>query len=366
MNRLLAVSGFGAKSPACFLAEMAGRRLLLDLGAGPDVGVRPDVSAVGPVDAILISHGHGDHVGALDLAAELGEPPIYASEPVRHLAADPRLKAARPLPLAGAAEICGLAVQTGPAGHAPGAVWMRIDGAGGLLYTGDYCAEGRLYRATPPLPARAMVFDASYGTADVPLAEQAQALAEAAAAGAGRPLLLPAPPAGRGLEMALHLSAAGHGLALCPAHRRVAQALITRPDGLRPGAGAALAALLAQSEPLDAACAPLPPGRVMIAAAADAAGGLAAPLAERVLRDGGQVIFTGHLAAGTPAESLVAAGRAAFLRWNVHPRLAGLRDLLAAAAPAIAMPAFLEPDAAARLAAALPATTFAGGPQMRW
>ncbi|WP_281262074.1 hypothetical protein [Azospirillum thermophilum] len=34
MARLTAVSGVGAKGPACFLVEAAGRRLLLDLGRG--------------------------------------------------------------------------------------------------------------------------------------------------------------------------------------------------------------------------------------------------------------------------------------------------------------------------------------------
>ena len=56
MAALTAISGAGAKGPACFLLEAEGRRLLLDLGYGPQPGLWPDVSGVGKVDALLLSH----------------------------------------------------------------------------------------------------------------------------------------------------------------------------------------------------------------------------------------------------------------------------------------------------------------------
>ncbi|WP_444666639.1 MBL fold metallo-hydrolase [Cereibacter changlensis] len=74
MPRLLALSGFDGKGPACFVLEIEGRRLMLDLGKGPDAGRLPDLSGAGRIDALILSHGHADHTGALPLRDRLGLP----------------------------------------------------------------------------------------------------------------------------------------------------------------------------------------------------------------------------------------------------------------------------------------------------
>ena len=61
MPRLTAISGCGARGPACFLVETDEARLMLDLGYGPQPGLWPDVSHFGRVDALLLSHSHRDH-----------------------------------------------------------------------------------------------------------------------------------------------------------------------------------------------------------------------------------------------------------------------------------------------------------------
>lgn len=344
--RLRALSGYGAKGPACFLLEMAGRRLLLDIGRGPDADRLPDLAGVGPVDAILVSHGHADHVGGLHLAGQVGSPPVHATAPVIALATDPALRAANPLKARGV--VCGLNVETGPAGHAPGAVWMRIGGAGGVLYTGDISDEGAIWRYAAPLPARVLIADASYGVADAGLPDQITELVALADA----PMLLPAPAQGRGLEMALAFQRAGVPVALCPAHRRVARAMADCPGWLVAGAGPALRALLDEA----AVLAPDSPARgAMIAAGPTAETGLSAALTARFAADGtARIVFTGHLAAGTPSQRMVQDGQALFRRWNVHPTLSGLRRLLDAVRPERVMPAFCEPEAVATLQAALP------------
>lgn len=348
--RLTALSGFGTKGPACFLLDMGRRRLLLDLGRGPDGDALPDLAGVGRVDGILISHGHVDHTGGLHLAAGLGDPPVFAPEPAIALARDGGLSAARPLDRAAAA--LGLRIDLGPSGHAPGACWMRIGGPEGLVYTGDLSQEGSLYRATLPPPARALVFDASYGDADEPLPAQVAGVLALAAEG---PMLLPAPAGGRGLEMALAFRAAGHEVAICPAHRTVAEAMVARPGWLAPGGVGVLADLLSGARPLAPDSAPR---GVMIAAGPNAERGVAGALAPRLLAEGtGQVVFTGHLAEGTPAHGWVAGGRALFRRWNVHPTLTGLRALLSAVSPVTAMPAFCGPAAQRALAALIPNLT---------
>ena len=145
------ISGVGAKGPACSLLEMAGKRLMLDLGEGPPPGLFPKVNDIGPIDALVLSHGHRDHVGGLSLLPKLGNPPVYATEIV--LRALPKGIAGRPLPVRGRDDVLGIAVETGRNGHAPGGIWLRFAIGDGLLYTGDISVESMLYAYDPPPPA---------------------------------------------------------------------------------------------------------------------------------------------------------------------------------------------------------------------
>ena len=96
---LTAISGGSGKTPACFLVETGRVRLLLDIGLGPQPGLLPDVTGVGKVDALLLSHGHRDHIGGLHLRRQLGDPPVFAPAYImRFLPPD---VCAQPLPLGG-------------------------------------------------------------------------------------------------------------------------------------------------------------------------------------------------------------------------------------------------------------------------
>ncbi|SFA48954.1 RNA processing exonuclease, beta-lactamase fold, Cft2 family [Paracoccus halophilus] len=358
MSQLTALAGFDAKGPACFLLEMDGTRLLLDLGRGPDDGARPDLAGVGPVDAVLISHGHADHVGSLDWLDRVGNPPVYATAPVRALAQEAALRDAGDL--SALRNIDGLAILTGPAGHAPGAVWIRIGGAGGLLYSGDYSAEGGLFPASPLPRAAAAVLDASYGadTADL-VGQRAELLAETGA----RPCLLPAPPAGRGLDMALAFLDAGHEVEICD-HIRATAEILTGHDGwLRPGGAGDLARLLARAARLqrDSAL-----RGVMVAAGANCGSGLSQHLGPRALATGVPVVLTGHVSRGSPAAAWLEQGRVTWRRWNVHPDRATLARMLAQCGARHVMPAFASSAQRSALASAFPATGWATGPVLAW
>lgn len=346
--KIRAISGFGVKGPATFLLEAGDRRILLDLGEGPEAGVRPDPASIGRLDAIILSHAHADHSGALDLAPTLGGPTIWCTPLVADLAGAGRFGAVRHLPAAGETMVEGLPVLTGRAGHAPGGVWMRIGGEHGLLYSGDVSYEGVLFPADPLPRAAALIVDASYGDNDAPLGHGIDRIAELAANG---PLLLPAPAGGRGLEMAVVFHERGWRIGLCPAHFALARALAAGPDLIAPGAAARLAASARAAAPLALDSAPQD---IMIAATADAAAGVAADLVRRWVGDPSvSIIFTGHLAAAGPAMALVQGGQAKMIRWNVHPRFSDLRSMTNQTQARFVMPAFLDADAVPNLAAAL-------------
>ncbi len=344
--RLTAVDGLGGKRPAAFLIEVGERRLLLDLGEGPTPGVRPDLGRLDRVDAILLSHAHGDHVGALDLAGRLGDPEVHATAETWAAIANAPIPAPRrrALPARGRTTIAGVAVETGRAGHAPGGVWLHLGLGDGFLYTGDVSVESLVFPFDPPPPAGVLVVDASYGDFDEPLEAQYAALCATLGGGA----ILPVPPAGRGPEMALRLARAG----LPPPHlappirAELAEIAAARSAFADAALAAEAAALLARLP------AGFDPRGLAIVDGANAENGTAADL-RRALEGRFPFVFTGHVPPGMPAAAMIAAGRARRHRLNVHPRADDVVALARRVGAHTVLPAFVDPGRARRLAAAL-------------
>jgi Cft2 family RNA processing exonuclease len=339
------ISGVGAKGPACFLIETGGRRIMLDLGEGPPPGTLPAVEGLGRIDALVLSHGHVDHVGGLSLLRELGNPPVYATDIVgrglkQHVDT-------RPLSLCGTADVLGIAVTTGRNGHAPGGIWLHFAIGGGLLYTGDWSAESILYAYDPPAkPAAIALIDCSYGTYEKTLGECWSALAWYVDRG---PLLLPAPANGRGPELALEILRYGHtDIFLDDATNKALRQLASDGVSQRAKADDDIKALIASAQPI------VEPRGIMIAASADGTSGVTKQLLEQWERDNEPaIVFTGYRAPGTPADRLIKSGRAQFLRWNVHPRLSDVVRLARAIAPRTVIPAFCDRSQLPGLAEAL-------------
>lgn len=317
MARLTAISGLGRKSAAIFLLEHSGRRLLFDLGAGLEAGERPDLSAAGRVDAVLLSHAHIDHCGSLDRLEELGNPPVFATaETLRQLPGGCPATVHH-LPLHGVTPVLGLPLQTGQAGHAPGGIWLHMPTeGGGFLYTGDFSTEAQALPFDPFPKCATVLADASYGDRDDTLTDQVEHIAEAARTGA----VLPAPSAGRGPDMIGALEAQGLKVHACAAIAAEMRALRGRSV---PVAGAHDAR----------------PDQVIVAAGSVGESGLpAALLARREF----QLIFSSHVPRSSPAHAAISAGRARWMPWNVHSRR---RDLLAMAEHCAArqvIPAFTD------------------------
>jgi Cft2 family RNA processing exonuclease len=332
--RLIAVSGLGPKEPAAFVVEADGCRLLLDCGEGPQPGRLPDFDAIGRIDAIILSHGHNDHAGALRLRDRIGTPPVYATEPVS--ARLPAGIAVQRIPSRGRAKVLGVEIETGADGHAPGGVWLRLAVGEGLLYMGDCSVESALYGFDPPPATTTMIFDGSYGDAQEMQGRQRGALADLAENGA---MLLPVPADGRGPEIAIFLQQAGFDVAIDDAVRAAATMLTQAArESAKPASLPALEKLIRDADSLDANASAT---GVMVAHGGSGDAGIAAALIAR-WRDQGDpaIVFTGHLAAGTTGRKLVDGGRALFRRWNVHPTFAHNLRLIESVNPRRVIPAF--------------------------
>lgn len=343
------ISGVGAKGPACFLLEAAGKRLILDLGEGPPPGHMPDVGSLGPVDAVVLSHGHRDHVGGLGLLDRIGRPPVYATESVaRGLNTG---LSVRPLPAGGRAEVLGIPVETGRNGHAPGGIWLHFAVGDGLLYTGDISTESSLYAYDPPaLPAAVALMDCSYGSYQEPLGACWDKLGGFIDRG---PLLLPVPANGRGPEIALALMR--HGYTDIFVDGAMAKALRQLPDSdgasLRPGMTDEIRRLAAAVRPIDGT------HGIMLAGSADGTSGATKRLFATWEREPTPtILFTGYVNPTTPADILVKSGRAQTMRWNVHPRLSDTVALAHAVRAKTVVPAFCDRSQLAPLAGALAPT----------
>jgi Cft2 family RNA processing exonuclease len=336
--KLNAVSGLGPKEPAAFVIETDAWRFLLDCGAGPEPGRMPDVAEIGRIDAIILSHGHNDHTGALRLRERIGMPPVFATEPVA--ARLPGGIATQPLPIRGRTQVLGVDVQTGIDGHAPGGVWLRLavgDG-NGLLYMGDHSGESALYGFDPPPAAATMIVDASYGVTEETQDRQRAVLADMARKG---PVLLPVPADGRGPEIAVFLQQAGLDVAIDDAVRAAATMLTQAArESAKEDSIPLLEQLIKDARPLDDQSAAT---GVMVAHGGSGDTGVAAALIGRWREESAPaIVFTGHLAAGTAGRKLVDSRRAQFQRWNVHPTLSQNLQLIKNVNPRRVLPAFVE------------------------
>jgi Cft2 family RNA processing exonuclease len=327
-----AISGLGGKGPACFLLETANARILFDLGEGPQPGLLPDIGTIGPVDALVLSHQHVDHAGALRFRPDIGNPPVYASAIVSRTL--PNNGESKVLPLHGAAEVCGIKLTTGRSGHAPGGIWIHLAVGDGFIYMGDCCLESPLYAFDPPPLAGMVILDASYGDYEKPFRESQVALDRALDA---KRVMLPVPAQGRGPEIALHLFRSGVSVALDEGVLAAARALTKEnADCVKPEAMADLKRLV------DGARAPSGDfSGITLCSPATLVGDLGECVIDVLNADGdARVVFTGYVAPKTPAESVMASGRGQSLRWNIHPRLSDNAALVAQTKARTVMPAF--------------------------
>jgi glyoxylase-like metal-dependent hydrolase (beta-lactamase superfamily II) len=335
--RLDLYGGFGEKGRTCVGVESDGYRLLLDAGVmtgargGADYYPAIPKEALRALDAIIVTHGHEDHVAALGWCIAGGfNRRIFMTPETRreadltlasyalpeHLAFVRRADIER-LPVGEAMLHLGpLRISTGRSGHVAGGVWCGVDD-GQVRF--DYCGDvvpGSPVFAMDPIPrCHAIAIDASYGDDDVSARARAEQVIEWVAA---RPdgCVAPTPLYGRSAEL---LAVLPGPVALAPGMREALHAQVAGREWLVEGAATALAERLASASDWQAGDA-LPRATLLCHDGMGISGPSRAILGAACAR-GHPTLFTGHLPAGSPGERMVAEGRADWIRLPTHPTL---------------------------------------------
>lgn len=249
------LGGANEVGASSLIVETGGRRVLIDCGIRPSPkshgGLAPDQlpdlsqieSGSGKLDAILVTHAHTDHTGALELVVErFPDAPVYATAPTLALTrilhqdsrrimqsrleeegdlplfddvAVERLMAAfTPVPFQARLPIGEeLAATFFPAGHIAGAAMIGLESAEGrLLISGDLSVSPQRTAdgARPPaFHPDALILESTYGgRLHANRAVQERKLVETIArvTGAGGKVLIPAFALGRAQEILLILA----------------------------------------------------------------------------------------------------------------------------------------------------------------
>ena len=368
--RLDLYGGFGEKGRTCLGVESDGYRLLLDAGVktsargGDDYYPAIPDAALRAIDAIVITHGHEDHVAALGwLIAGGFDGRIFMTTETRSEAEESLAGYALPEHLAlmrrafierlpigvDALHLGPLRISTGLSGHVAGGVWCRIDDTRvSLDYCGDVVPASPVFQMDPLPRCHAIVLDASYGDDDVPARARAADVVEWVAAQA-RGCVLPTPLYGRSADL---LAIVPGPIALAPGMRDALRVQIEGSRWLVDG----IAHLL--KERLDAAV-DWREGDALPRAAllCHDAMGISGPSRDILVGAAAQawpILFTGHLPGNSPGERMVAQGRAEWLRLPTHPTLTENLALVAASGAGIVLGHSCDRALLARLTQHLP------------
>ncbi|MDQ2634345.1 MAG: MBL fold metallo-hydrolase [Pseudomonadota bacterium] len=335
------LGGFGEKGRTSVGIRSRGCRIVLD--AGIKVGAAgaeyyPAIGSIDDIDALLISHAHEDHVGALSWLLSRGyrgrilmTAETRADAPATLVGyADPDHLRAFPFPEdrielfeAGQVLKCGdLTIGTGRSGHVVGGVWFAVDdGSRSVVYSGDVVPDSNVFAMDAVPGCDLLVLDASYGADAVSGSARAEAISSWVSRHAGG-CLLPTPLSGRSLELMAVLPTP---FAIHASMRASLSAQIGATAALLPGAQEMLRTRLDRAADWTDND-PLPQCPLLV----DDGMGKAGPSSRLLPRADGTgfpILLTGHLPTGSPAAILQSQGRADWIRMPTHPTLPGNVDI---------------------------------------
>lgn len=360
--------GVGEKGRTCVGIEHGGIRLLLDVGVDTSargIAYYPAITRaeLERIDAIIVTHAHEDHVAALgwclansfagrilmtaESAAETDATlAAYATPEERALARQAAVEIIAP----GSAFAVGpIAIQTGRSGHVVGGIWCHLSAEGRSLgYCGDVVPDSPVFAMDAPPPCDLMLVDASYGADRIPADERGAAIKRWLAAHP-QGAVLPTPLSGRSVEL---IGLIDTPIAIHPSMRDALAQQITASTWLKPGAADILSARFAETLLWEEGQA-LPAAALIVDDGMGLAGPSKAALAQ-ARREHHPVLLTGGIPKGSPADRMLAAGEAEWLRFPTHPTLPENVVLAAASGAARILAHSCDAATAALLAADIP------------
>ena len=327
---VLIAGGVGEHGRSCFYVQGDTVRFLVDCGklagsAQPYPNLSPE--QIRSLQYVFLTHSHADHTGALLWLLEEGFSGTVAASDETFgqlpfsLPDTVTLRSFRPPE--------GLRLRWGRSGHCAGSVWYEftLDGQT-LLFSGDYSEASLVYETDPIRSVRAglAVIDCAYG-ADPrgPEALRRELLTRVAGLPAsGRPVLLPVPKYGRGLELLALLHRAEPDVPVFGDAQFLYQLQWLQADRFWLAPDARDALKHAPVQPLTG----VPAAGFCFVSDPQLKAPESQTLAAAFLAAGGSLVMTGTPEKGSYSEALLRDGKMELLRYPVHQNEMEYRALL--------------------------------------
>lgn len=397
--RIICCGGIGEEGRSCVLLQAKdGAFLMVDCGVKreftPGEPGRYPVLPEGLPKRfpLLLTHAHEDHVASIPwLIAQGYQPEIHTTACTASLGADycrtwlkavdKAIKASggsRPYeeehilamdwhPLAEGENTIGpWKVMHGPAAHTPGSCWYHITHQDfpddSVCVSGDWTARSLVYPHPDFPPCRTFITDASGKDGD---GEGLDRLGKLVMLSLEKPILLPLPRMGRCQEMLCYMASLpelANKAGAVAMDAPLVDAIDTwlTDDGIPEKGRKDLELakkLFADGRWIRFTRADEVPVGPRIIGAMDAmlSTGISGEMSERVLAEGGMVIFSGHAALGTPGRTLLDSGNPNVIRlpWKIHPEAADVEQVLENLKPENVILVHTPQERAAQIAASL-------------